>query len=287
MSSDLMFQDEIRETVRAAYRAIPTGAGRAMAERFYSQAELASLPAGAVAWALGVADPVRHAGLREGEAVLDIGSGGGIDTVLAARRVGPSGRVIGLDTLSEMCERARAAVKEAGVAGWCELRQGEMEDIPLPDASMDVITAGQAFHWFDTHRALDEIARVLRPAGWLALLWNERPASGWAAGLWDLRTELTGGTRAYPGEGWPEVLAADDRFGPRTSSRHDVAVTTTADAELADSESRSCVHVIDARRRRDVLDRLRGFLEAHPDTAGRRRLTYTRPCTLHLCQRAR
>jgi arsenite methyltransferase len=166
VSSDLMFQDEIRETVRAAYRAIPTGAGRAMAERFYSQAELASLPAGAVAWALGVADPVRHAGLREGEAVLDIGSGGGIDTVLAARRVGPSGRVIGLDTLSEMCERARAAVKEAGVAGWCELRQGEMEDIPLPDASIDVVISNGVINLSPRKsRVFAEIARILRAGG--------------------------------------------------------------------------------------------------------------------------
>jgi arsenite methyltransferase len=166
VSSDLMFQDEIRETVRAAYRAIPTGAGRAMAERFYSQAELASLPAGAVAWALGVADPVRHAGLREGEAVLDIGSGGGIDTVLAARRVGPSGRVIGLDTLSEMCERARAAVKEAGVAGWCELRQGEMEDIPLPDASIDVVISNGVINLSPRKsRVFAEIGRILRAGG--------------------------------------------------------------------------------------------------------------------------
>ncbi|MGH9290757.1 MAG: methyltransferase domain-containing protein [Acidimicrobiales bacterium] len=166
MSGDLMFQDEIRETVRAAYRAIPTGAGRAMAERFYSQAELASLPAGAVAWALGVANPVRHAGLRESEVVLDIGSGGGIDTVLAARRVGPGGRVIGLDTLTEMCERARAAVEEAGVAAWCELRQGEMENIPLPDASIDVVISNGVINLSPRKsRVFAEIARILRPGG--------------------------------------------------------------------------------------------------------------------------
>ena len=88
-----------------------------------------------------------------------------------------------------------------------------------------------------------------------------------------------------PVDGWEEVLAADGRFGPRTSSRHDVEVTTTVDAELADSASRSCVHVVDDAQRREVLERLRRFLETHPDTAGRRRLAYTRPCTLHLCQR--
>ena len=104
--------------------------------------------------------------------------------------------------------RRRLEVELPGVP----VLDGTAEDIPLPDASVKGVTAGQAFHWFDTHRALDEIAGV-RPAGWLAAL-NERPESGWAAER-DLRTELTGGTRAYPGEGWTEVLAADDRFGPR------------------------------------------------------------------------
>src|SRR5512132_4049905 len=139
MTDDLMFQDEIRDMVRTAYGAISSGAGRAMAQRFYSDEELASVPAEAVDWALGVGNPVRHAGLAEGEVVLDVGSGGGIDTVLAAQRVGPSGRVIGLDALPEMCERAQAAASAAGVAQWCEFREGEMEAIPLPDESVDVV----------------------------------------------------------------------------------------------------------------------------------------------------
>ena len=104
-----------------------------MAQRFYSEEELASVPVAAVEWALGVGNPVRQAHLADGEVVLDIGSGGGIDTVLAARQVGPTGRVIGLDMLAEMCERANAVVHEAGVAAWCDLRQGDMEAIPLPD----------------------------------------------------------------------------------------------------------------------------------------------------------
>jgi SAM-dependent methyltransferase/quercetin dioxygenase-like cupin family protein len=166
VSEDLMFQAEIREVVRAAYRAIPTGAGRAMAERFYSDAELASVPAEAVDWALGVANPVRHAGLNRGEVVLDVGAGGGIDTVLAARRVGPGGRVVGLDMLAQMCERARAAVEAAGVAAWCELLQGELEGIPLPDASVDVVISNGALNLSPRKsRVFAEIARVLRPGG--------------------------------------------------------------------------------------------------------------------------
>jgi arsenite methyltransferase len=166
MTDDLMFQDEIRDMVRSAYGAITTGAGRAMAHRFYSDEELASVPAEAVDWALGVGNPVRHAGLSEGEVVLDIGSGGGIDTVLAARRVGPEGRVVGLDVLAEMCERARAVVKGAGVAAWCDLQEGEMEAIPLPDASVDVVISNGVINLSPRKsRAFAEIARVLRPGG--------------------------------------------------------------------------------------------------------------------------
>jgi arsenite methyltransferase len=166
MSDDLMFQDEIRDIVRTAYGAIATGAGRAMAQRFYSAEELASVPAQAVDWALGVGNPVRHAGLSEGEVVLDIGSGGGIDTVLAARHVGPTGQVIGLDVLPEMCQRGRAAAEEAGVAASCDLLECEMEAIPLPDASIDVVISNGVINLSHRKsRAFAEIARVLRPGG--------------------------------------------------------------------------------------------------------------------------
>ena len=104
---DLLFQQDITDSVRRAYAAIPTGAGEVAAQRLYSADELGRVPSGAIAWALGVASPVRQAGLRRGETVLDVGSGGGIDTILAAHEVGPGGRAIGLDMLAEMCERAR------------------------------------------------------------------------------------------------------------------------------------------------------------------------------------
>jgi arsenite methyltransferase len=166
MSDDLMFQDEIRDMVRTAYSAITTGAGWAMAQRFYSDEELAAVPSQAVAWALGVGNPVRHADLSEGEVVLDIGSGGGIDTVLAAQRVGPTGRVTGLDMLPEMCERARAAAKEAGVGAWCHLREGVMEAIPLPDESVDLVISNGVVNLSPRKsRAFAEISRVLRPGG--------------------------------------------------------------------------------------------------------------------------
>jgi SAM-dependent methyltransferase len=221
---------------------------------------------------------VDRCGLRSGTPVVDLGAGTG---KLTRQVAALTAAVVAVEPAAGMRRRLEAEVPGVPVL------DGTAEDIPLPDASVEVVTAGQAFHWFDTHRALDEIARVLRPNGWLALLWNERPESGWAAGLWDLRRQLTeAAAGTYPGRGWAEVLAADDRFGPRTSSQHDVVVTTTVDAELADSESRSCMYVVDEPRRQEVLDRLRRFLDTHPETAGRRRLTYTRPCTLHMCKRS-
>jgi ubiquinone/menaquinone biosynthesis C-methylase UbiE len=166
MTKDLMFQDEIKQAVRRAYSAISAGGGEQVARRFYSEQELAEAPAGAVEWSLSVGNPVRYAFLCPGENVLDVGSGGGIDTILAARQVGPDGRSFGLDILDEMCERGRRHALEAGVEGWTEFIQGEMEDIPLPDASVDVVISNGVLNLSARKsRALAEIFRVLGPGG--------------------------------------------------------------------------------------------------------------------------
>lgn len=170
MTRDLMYQDEVRETVRAAYEALPEGGGEAVATRLYSDEELEMLPPEAVSWALGVGNPVRYAFLQPGETVLDIGSGGGVDTILAAHAVGPEGRAIGLDLLEAMCERGRANAEAAGVSGWTEFRRGEMEAIPLPDASVDVVISNGVLNLSGRKsRALAEIFRVLRPGGRLCV----------------------------------------------------------------------------------------------------------------------
>jgi SAM-dependent methyltransferase len=170
MSKDLMFQDEIKNSVRDAYAGISRGAGEVIATMLYSDEELSELPPATVEWALGVGDPVRYALLRPGEVVLDIGSGGGIDVILAARRVGPSGRAIGLDILQQMCDRARVHATEAGVDGWTEFLRGEMEEIPLPDESIDVVISNGVLNLSARKsRALAEIIRVLRPGGRVSL----------------------------------------------------------------------------------------------------------------------
>jgi arsenite methyltransferase len=166
MAQDLMFQEEIKRAVRQAYGAISTGGGEAVARQLYTDQELSEVPAEAVRWALGVGNPVRYALLQPGQVVLDVGSGGGIDTILAAIRVGQGGRAVGLDVLEEMCERGRRHAVQAGVDGWTEFLRGEMEDIPLPDASVDgVISNGVLNLSARKSRALAEIFRVLRPGG--------------------------------------------------------------------------------------------------------------------------
>lgn len=171
MTQDLMFAGDIRQAVRAAYAQIPTGGGEPVTRRSYSAAELAGMPAGAVAWALGVGNPVRHADLEPGDTVLDVGSGGGIDTILAANRVGPGGHVIGLDLLEEMCARGRMHAGEAGVASWTEFRSGQMEAIPLEDGVVDVVISNGVINLSARKsRTLAEIIRVLRPGGRLCVV---------------------------------------------------------------------------------------------------------------------
>lgn len=166
MSEDLLYQAEVKAAVRTAYSAIGSGGGEPVARRLYTQEQLGRVPAGAIAWALGVGNPVAHAGLRPGQTVLDLGSGGGIDTILAAREVGPTGRAIGMDLLEEMVERAHEHARQAGVDGWTEFRRGEMEDIPLPDGSVDVVISNGVINLCpDKDAAYREVFRVLKPGG--------------------------------------------------------------------------------------------------------------------------
>lgn len=166
MSQDLMFQDRIRAVVQDAYRAIPAGGGRNVAERWYAPEELADVPTLAIEWALGVGNPVRDAGLAEGEVVLDLGCGAGIDTVLVAKAVGASGQVIGLDVLDDMADRARRTAEVAGVADRCRFEVSEMEALPFDDASVDVVISNGALNLSPRKsRAIAEFVRVLKPGG--------------------------------------------------------------------------------------------------------------------------
>lgn len=156
--------DEARTIIREAYGRVVSDR-HAVAEAHYSAEEIERLPRDAVDLALGVGNPLRHAALRSGETVLDLGCGAGIDTLLAAQVVGPSGRAIGLDMTTEMAERARRNATAAGV-GNVEIREGLMEEIPLPDASVDVVVSNGVLNLSTRKsRVLAEAMRVLRPGG--------------------------------------------------------------------------------------------------------------------------
>ena len=149
-----------------ALRARPAGEG--LAPGAYAPDELAALPRGAYL-ALGTGNPVRAAALRPGETLVDLGSGAGVDVLLAARQVGPSGRAIGVDFTPEMVARARANAREAGVAH-VEFHEAPIESLPLPDAIADVVTSNCVVNLSADKRAvLREAWRVLRPGGRLVV----------------------------------------------------------------------------------------------------------------------
>jgi SAM-dependent methyltransferase len=168
--------DDVREEVRQKYAEAATGAGCGCGDggccsngefgsTLYEISQRAELPDAAVLASLGCGNPTAVAELRDGETVLDLGSGGGIDVILSARRVGPTGHAYGLDMTKEMLELARRNAAEAEIANVTFL-QGLIEEIPLPDSSVDVVISNCVINLStDKPSVLREIGRVLRPGG--------------------------------------------------------------------------------------------------------------------------
>jgi arsenite methyltransferase len=135
----------------------------------YACGDTAGLPAEAIAASLGCGNPTALARLNAGEVVLDLGSGGGIDVLLSAKRVGPAGKVYGLDMTDEMLALARENQRKAGATN-VEFLKGEIEHIPLPDVSVDVIISNCVINLSgDKDRVLAEAFRVLKPGGRFAV----------------------------------------------------------------------------------------------------------------------
>jgi len=177
-----MADQDIRQAVkdryaRAALRVVEAGEGCCgpastcdpITSNLYSESETSELPAAATAASLGCGNPTALAELKPGEVVLDLGSGGGIDVLLSAKRVGPTGKAYGLDMTDEMLALARENQRKAGV-GNVEFLKGEIEAIPLPADSVDVIISNCVINLSaDKDRVLAEAFRVLKPGGRFAV----------------------------------------------------------------------------------------------------------------------
>ncbi len=180
MSDDQNIRETVRQNyARAALRVLNNEGGaccgaapscdQPITSNLYADSETAALPAAAVAASLGCGNPTALAELKPGEVVLDLGSGGGIDVLLSARRVAPGGKAYGLDMTDEMLALARENQRKAGVEN-VEFLKGEIENIPLPDNSVDVIVSNCVINLSaDKDRVLKEAFRVLRPGGRFAV----------------------------------------------------------------------------------------------------------------------
>jgi len=135
----------------------------------YADESLATVPAESAGMSLGCGAPIAHLALQPGETVLDLGSGGGLDAFMAAREVGPEGRVIGVDMTPEMLERARAAAERGGF-DQVDFREGRLEALPVDDASVDAVTSNCVINLVpDKPAVFREVARVLKPGGRLVI----------------------------------------------------------------------------------------------------------------------
>jgi len=177
MATDI--RQAVKERYGAAARSVATAdssccgakasCGDPITSNLYDDNETQGLPEAAVLASLGCGNPTALAELNPGEVVLDLGSGGGIDVLLSARRVGPTGRAYGLDMTDEMLALANENKHRAGAAN-VEFLKGEIESIPLPDASVDVIISNCVINLsVDKDRVLREAFRVLRPGGRFAV----------------------------------------------------------------------------------------------------------------------
>jgi len=168
MTRDLMYRREIQEMVRDVYERVEEPMV-SPAACLYDDHQLARIPDVARRWALGVGNPVRHADLTQGEEVVDLGCGAGVDTLLAASCVAPGGSVTGVDFLASMIQRGRRNAEASGSDN-VSFVQAEIDRLPLDDASVDVVISNGTINLAARKsRVFAEAKRVLRPGGRLSV----------------------------------------------------------------------------------------------------------------------
>lgn len=222
---------------------------------------------------------VEITGLDESSTVIDLAAGTG---KLSRRLLPRAGHLIAVEPVPEM------RAKLAELLPQVEVREGSAEDIPLPDMVADLVTVGQAFHWFDGVAALREIHRILRPEGRLALLWNLRDDSAeWSARL----SELIGPHR--PGEvpdqrsgEWKEAFRQSDLFGPLEERWFSYQEERTPDDVVDHVASMSVVAALPAGEQEELLTTVRHLLAEHPETTGRERILVPYETVVYWCGRA-
>jgi SAM-dependent methyltransferase len=200
-------------------------------------------------------------GLGAGSDVLDLGAGTG---KLTAGLVACGARVIAVEPVAAMRAKLTAAYPQV------DAREGTAEALPLDDAAVDLVTVGQAFHWFDPLPALTEIHRVLRPGGGLALVWNVKDESvAWVVAMTELAV-TAGGGRPYERErDWAGEVAGHGGFTPLREARLPHPQMVDLETVLRRAASTSYVSVLPDAQRERVLDEIRALLASDPETRGR------------------
>lgn len=223
---------------------------------------------------------VGELGVGPGARVCDLAAGTGKLTRLL---VGAGADVVAVEPVEGMRDQLGRVLPDV------EVLDGLAESVPLPDASVDAVTVAQAFHWFDVPAALGEIARVLRPGGGLAMIWNVRDESvDWVARFTEIIVEQSDGVpyrRDRSFEDWAEQVAAVGSFSPLHEDRFDNPQPTDLEGVVVRAASTSFVSALADDRREALLDDLRAMLLAHPDVPDDGPFTFPYQTDVYWCRR--
>ena len=218
-------------------------------------------------------------GLGPETEVLDLAAGTG---KLTEDLVARGARVVAVEPVAAMRERLVALLPDI------DARDGTAEALPLDDASVDLVTVGQAFHWFDAPTALAEIRRVLRPGGGLAMIWNVRDETvDWVRELGEIKDEVDGGPpyRHHRDADWEGLVDADGGYDAYTEDWFPNWQDASVEIVVGRTASTSWISALPDDRREAVLDDVRALLARHPATRGRDRFWFPHDTVVQWCRR--